>query len=339
MSFERLDVTTSGNHSSSYGLFLDIVAKSKLGVTIIIEAFALHSDTTNPVTVTIYECSEGFGGNTNCAVKWTKVGCGAISKSGKEIGLSPPVSLVEGQKRGFYFHTPDSSSAIPFTRSDVSSIASNTWFDVHSGPFQDGKTPFASVRSGERRAMFGTVIFSQIPDQEQLANKHRKTMQEAFWTDTSFSDCTIKVPNNAGGTRILKCHRVVLGTASPVWSAALQSNFREGNEASITIHDFDPSVVEAAVKYAYTNHLPEDAGVDLIACLKLAHMYEMLSLVEVCAQHVILNLTVDNVGQAVAAFNTLSDSNMVESLWPTLFTRVRSNEALNQAALRSLGRV
>merc|ERR1712194_861075 len=102
---------------------------------------------------------------------------------------------------------------IRFSQSPDGSVQSNAWLEVHGGPFSTAQTAFASVDQSAYRAMHGAIIFSVDPGPEQNANKCRKVMQEAFWTDTSFSDCTIKC-----GTRVFKCHRIVLGTASPVWS-------------------------------------------------------------------------------------------------------------------------
>lgn len=337
MDLERLDTTanTSGTRGH-HGLYFDVVAKSNIGAQIAIHKFATKLGQPNQAaTVTIYACSEAFAGNTNTesAAKWSKVGCGSISDSLTEISLTSPVALVDAQKKGFYFHCPDNYISFRAPTQGSVSVASNNWLDIYSGPFSTAPTAFASVNR-QHHGMYGVVIFSVLPHPEQLSNKRRIVMQEALWTDTSFSDCTIKC-----GTRVLKCHRVVLGTASPVWSTALRSSFREGSEASISIDDFDPSVVEAAVKYAYTSDIPADGNIDLIDCLKLAHRYEMSSLVEACAHHVINNLTVDNVAKAVAVMNVLSDNKSVKSLWPILFERVRENEFLNKAALRSLRQV
>merc|ERR1719219_3046520 len=105
----------------------------------------------------------------------------------------------------------------------------------------------------------------------------RDMMLQQMSTDREkFSDCKVICCDQT-----LHCHRIVLSTSSPVWHTSLESNFQEGQTATIYIEDAMPEVVEALVCYAYTRKLTNK---DVVALFQLAHRYEMSGLVLMCAR-------------------------------------------------------
>lgn len=156
--------------------------------------------------------------------------------------------------------------------------------------------------------------------------KRARLMLKEMWQDTSFSDCRVVC-----GEKALRCHRIVLATASPVWRTALESSFREGHEASINIQDAKASEVEALIQYAYTDDF-DDANA--AALLPLAHRYEMPDLVGRCGRLMLTQLSVTNVACTVSAINTFSEHEEVAPLWSELVGKVSSDPNLIEAAMR-----
>ena len=133
------------------------------------------------------------------------------------------------------------------------------------------------------------------------------------------------------GEKALQCHRIVLATASPVWRTALESGFREGQEAAINIEDAQPFEVEALIQYAYTGVF--DAA-NAAVLLPLAHRYEMPDLVGRCGRLMLSQLSVTNVAHTVSAINTFSEHEEVAPLWSKLVEKVSSDFILREAAMR-----
>jgi hypothetical protein len=84
----------------------------------------------------------------------------------------------------------------------------------------------------------------------------------------------------------------VLANISLVWRTALESGFREGRDANLSILDADPDpgVVEAVLKYAYTGELHCDTPE---VALRIAHSCEMSELVALCPRCMLDDVTID----------------------------------------------
>jgi len=173
-------------------------------------------------------------------------------------------------------------------------------------------------------------ILKVYPDFDLLEHrtKRSKTMLGEMWQDCAFSDCTVYCGDNS-----LRCHRVVLSTASPVWRAALDSKFREGCDAAIHIDDAEPSVVKSLVRYAYTSCVEE---ADVAALMPLAHRYDMPGLVALCGNALLDNLAVENVAQTVYLINRFKDHEEVNPLWQRLVLKVHLDAKLCEAALTAV---
>jgi hypothetical protein len=160
---------------------------------------------------------------------------------------------------------------------------------------------------------------------EPDAKRCRTTLRQ-MWLDTAFSDCVLEC-----GERKFNCHRAVLGTASPVWRAALEGDFRERKEAKIVITDVEPSVVESLLRYVYIGKLD---GADTAAILPLAHRYDMPELVGLCVRTMVKQINAQSVAKVVSAVNLFSEHKEVAPFWPKLVDRVKNDATLLEAAMR-----
>jgi len=149
-----------------------------------------------------------------------------------------------------------------------------------------------------------TVQIENYGASQHDTSEGRKLILDRLWQDRRFTDCTVTC-----GSSDFQCHRAVLANASAVWQTALESSFREGRDAKLRIDDSDPGVVEALLKYAYTSEF--EFG-DAAATLGLAHRYEMPSLVALCAQQMLEDVTVENVGKIASAMNVYGEHKEVK---------------------------
>jgi hypothetical protein len=170
------------------------------------------------------------------------------------------------------------------------------------------------------------TVLNVIADSSEPDAKRCRTMLRQMWLDSTFSDCALTC-----GERRFNCHRAVLATASPVWRAALEGDFRERKEATIRIDDADPHVVESLLRYVYIGKLD---GADTVAVLPLAHRYEMPDLVGLCVRTMVKHVNADSVAKVVSLVNMFSEHAEVAPLWPKLVDQVRSDATLLEAAMR-----
>lgn len=107
--------------------------------------------------------------------------------------------------------------------------------------------------------------------EEDLAKLTMKAMHK----DRSFQDGYIV----ADGEEI-PVHRAVIAAASPVMKQMLQSNFREGEQARITMSDTTAATAHAFVDFAYGESLPANA--DVLQLFELALFYDVGTLGQIC---------------------------------------------------------
>merc|ERR1711924_201853 len=134
----------------------------------------------------------------------------------------------------------------------------NLHFDVRPGDYR----PCLLLHNMETSLKISMSTSSiDLQKSQSSSNEWCTGMLGKMWQDRdSFSDCAVVCADHE---RTYAAHRIVLATASPVWRAALQSEFSEGREARIVIQDADPSVVEALLCYAYTGDFQDT---DLACC-------------------------------------------------------------------------
>jgi len=157
-----------------------------------------------------------------------------------------------------------------------------------------------------------------------------KKMQARIWQDRLFPDCLV-----ACRSVQFPCHRVVLANASAVWRTALESGFREGGDAKLSIDGADPGVVEAMLKYAYIGEFDCDAPA---VALRIAHRCEMSELVALCARQMLDGVTVDNVAQLSSTMNLYLEHDEVAKVWPEFLKIIGRDPGLMDAAMRQVGR-
>lgn len=151
-------------------------------------------------------------------------------------------------------------------------------------------------------------------------------LQDRLWRDRLFTDCTV-----ACGSSEFRCHRAVLASASAVWRTALESGFREGSDAKLIIDDAEPGVVLAVLKFAYTGEFECD---DAASALRLAHRYEMSSLVALCAQQSIEEVTVENVAKIASTLTIYLEHEEVAKVWSAFLEIIRKVPHLLDACMR-----
>jgi len=172
------------------------------------------------------------------------------------------------------------------------------------------------------------VQIENLHPSEQDAIEGRRKIQDRLWHDHRFTDCMVTC-----GSSEFQCHRAVLATASAVWQTELESSFREGRDAKLSIDDSDPGAVESVLKYAYTCEF--EFG-DVAAALVLAHRYEMPKLVALCARRILDDVTAENVADIAATLNVYLEHEGVAKVWQKLLDILGQDRVLMDAVARNL---
>lgn len=121
-------------------------------------------------------------------------------------------------------------------------------------------------------------------DQFSESMKNMQDMKE-------FSDVTLVC-----GDRSFPCHKVILASRSNVLRAMLDNEMKEKQDNRIEIVDSSPEVVEMMISHIYSGSVPKDQqlhenGPEI---LHLAVQYNLVSLISMCEESMLRDLTSEN---------------------------------------------
>lgn len=93
-----------------------------------------------------------------------------------------------------------------------------------------------------------------------------------------------------------KVHKLILSLASPVFRSTFTCGLEETKNNSAEIKDCDPEMFDHLLKFIYKGLLPGNISKIAFELYKLAHVYQIKSLEEICIAYIMNNqLTEDNV--------------------------------------------
>ncbi|KAL6848390.1 hypothetical protein ACP4OV_021684 [Aristida adscensionis] len=106
---------------------------------------------------------------------------------------------------------------------------------------------------------------------------------------------------------IFHAHRAVLAARSPVFKAELVGSMAEATMPSITLHEINPAIFRAMLRFIYTDALPEDDELGdspfhmMLHLFVVADRYALDRLKLMCAQKLWDNVSVDTVATLLAS--------------------------------------
>lgn len=83
-----------------------------------------------------------------------------------------------------------------------------------------------------------------------------------------------------------KVHKIILSLASPVFHGTFTCGLGETAENMATIEDCEPEMFQHFLHYIYKGILPEDLHETALELYKLAHVYQIESLQNICYHHI-----------------------------------------------------
>jgi len=97
-----------------------------------------------------------------------------------------------------------------------------------------------------------------------------------LFTNKDYADVTVTC-----GNQKFECHKIILGSRSPVFKAMFTSNMKEHNLGTVEIKDMDPLVLENLLQYIYTCEAPD---IDTLTreLFSSADQYQLVELKELC---------------------------------------------------------
>eukprot|EP00747_Dinoflagellata_sp_TGD_P190299 gnl/TRDRNA2_/TRDRNA2_51816_c0_seq1.p1 gnl/TRDRNA2_/TRDRNA2_51816_c0~~gnl/TRDRNA2_/TRDRNA2_51816_c0_seq1.p1 ORF type:complete len:280 (-),score=57.72 gnl/TRDRNA2_/TRDRNA2_51816_c0_seq1:32-832(-) len=151
-----------------------------------------------------------------------------------------------------------------------------------------------------------------------------------LWQQREFTDLLIK----CDGREVMRAHRCILAAASPALSAMLRSDMVEAREQCIEFRDAEPKDVEAMLQFIYTGAVPDN--IDAKSVVKLAHMYGLQHLVELCCAALLENLGPENVLDTVRVLRGYDDNAVIQDAYKVVCDRFAADRALQTAVLSSV---
>jgi hypothetical protein len=125
-----------------------------------------------------------------------------------------------------------------------------------------------------------------------IYNNLQTDIQNLFQEDDNTSDITILTSNDLQ----IKAHKTILCARSTVFKAMLTSNLSEATSKTIKIEDFEYDVVNAFIRYLYTDKCSES---DLKShgdyLLAISHKYEVLGLFSICEEYLQNHVNITNI--------------------------------------------
>ena len=93
---------------------------------------------------------------------------------------------------------------------------------------------------------------------------------------------------------ILKCHKFVLVSRSPVFHAMLSNDMKEAKQGFAEVPDFDSDVMKEVLRYMYCNNIEENED-SYESLIFAAEKYQLAKLTDICIDHMIRILSLVNV--------------------------------------------
>jgi len=98
------------------------------------------------------------------------------------------------------------------------------------------------------------------------------------------------------GEERLELHRVILAARSVVFRTMVDVDMVERKTLTIKIEDFEASVVKEFIHFLYADQI-SDNFTNFAELMRIGHQYQVFSLVDKCAEHLVDDVSVDNVAQ------------------------------------------
>ncbi|PAA88191.1 hypothetical protein BOX15_Mlig003439g1 [Macrostomum lignano] len=129
------------------------------------------------------------------------------------------------------------------------------------------------------------------PDADQVYYQMEACDFSGLLVDGSFSDLRILAP----GDTVIKVHKCVLCVRSEVFAAMISNSCKESTESEIVIDSFSVETIRLFFVYLYGGRISgtelQDRALEL---MKMAHLYQVKSLIELCSQRLSYSLNSDN---------------------------------------------
>mmetsp|Transcript_33799 Transcript_33799/g.61304 ORF Transcript_33799/g.61304 Transcript_33799/m.61304 type:complete len:374 (+) Transcript_33799:15-1136(+) len=151
------------------------------------------------------------------------------------------------------------------------------------------------------------------------------TLTRKLWGDVLFTDAEVIC-----GDRRFSAHRAVLAAASPVFSAMLSTEMKEGQAREIVISDSDEQSVLHVLEYIYTGCVAERAGCGMVV---LGHKYDIDGIVEYAAPVALGNLTTENCISEVRILRAYADDPQLGPVFEALQNKIHEIPELFKAMM------
>lgn len=169
-----------------------------------------------------------------------------------------------------------------------------------------------------------------VPAQGERAKRLRlePSLSSSLWSSREDGDLVLECDGVS-----LRAHGHILAAASPVFKAMLGRDASEGRSSKLVFRDAQVRDVEAALQFAYTGELEDDANA--YGVVRIADKYEMDDLVKLCCMRILAELSVETVLAATRALRATEHTTMAAA-FEVLADAISRDRALCRAALCEL---
>lgn len=122
-----------------------------------------------------------------------------------------------------------------------------------------------------------------------------------------FSDFTINVKD-----REFKIHKAILAARSPVFASMLQHDFKEKQDNTVDLSDYDPDVFEDFLGYLYSGNSERISTENVAELYEAAEKYDIPTLKEECRCFMKGNISDDSFCDIISLAITYEDKDLLD---------------------------
>ncbi|KAI9139600.1 hypothetical protein BKA69DRAFT_1084805, partial [Paraphysoderma sedebokerense] len=136
------------------------------------------------------------------------------------------------------------------------------------------------------------VLQSECDAQVVVESPIASLINNPQFSDVSF---LVRPYDSASDFTQFHCHKAILASSSPVFSAMLTSAFKESFEQTITLYYTDPDAFGKLLKWIYTQNADFKDVEDAQSCLEVADRFQILPMREECLRYLRLEISSDTI--------------------------------------------
>lgn len=131
------------------------------------------------------------------------------------------------------------------------------------------------------------------PNYNQMAEDYTKFLESKSLSDVTF----------VFGEKKIQAHRQILSARNSVFRSMFESDMIEKKNGIVNVTDIEPNIFQHLLKFIYTENITATDLYDWLKLIVAADKYAVTSLVSICEERILNNLTIESI---IDVFSTVN---------------------------------